>query len=213
MFQRSLTLTLSLLLITFAFNISANAQIEKVILHLDAFLCDNLCTKNIESALKLQASETEDTEFDVAIDSKKRQAVLFPNPKKRLDLYDIRKELRNAEHAPWKIEVTVTGEVVDLSKVYSGGHTHPRKALKITETGQQFILKEGEELDKLLAAGHKKVTISGEVPTFLERYQPLLVIKAFNKAKEKKGANPCNPCNPCQGKKAENPCNPCRGKK
>ena len=204
MFKRSLTITMSVLLITFAFNLSANAQIEKVTLHLDAFLCDGFCANNIESALKLQASENEDTEFDMEVDYTKGQATLFPSPKKRLDLYDIRKELRNAEHAPWKIEVTATGEVVDITKVYSGGHTHPRKALKIKETGQQFILKEGEELDKLLNAGHEKVTIEGKVPSFLERYQPLLVIKAFKAAKEHnevaKG-KAVNPCNPCSGQK------------
>ena len=121
----------------------------------------------------------------MAIDYKKRQAVLFPNPDKRLDLYDIRKELANAEHAPWKIEVTVTGEVVDYTKVYSGGHSHPRKAVKVKETGQQFILKEGEHLDKLLKAGHKNVKISGEVPAFLERSLPLLVIREFKAAPEK----------------------------
>ena len=182
MFQRGLTLTLSLLLITFALHLSADAQVEKVTLHLDAWLCDNVCTNSIKSILKFYDSEIEDMDLDY----KKRQVTIFPNPKKRLDLYDIRKELRNAEHAPWKIEVTVTGVVVDLSKVYSGGHTHPRKALKIKETGEQFILKEGEQLDKLLNAGHKKVTISGEVPTFTEKYLPLLVIKAFSEAKEKK---------------------------
>ena len=191
MFRKSLTFTLSLLLITSVFTISANAQIEKVVLHLDAFLCDSTCANSINLAMKYYKAEIKDLD----INYEKRQATIIPNPKKRLDLYDIRKELRNAEHAPWKIEVTITGEVVDINKVYSGGHSHSRKALKIKGTNQQFILKEGKELDELLKAGHKKVTISGEIPAFTEKYLPLLVIKAFKEAKEKKGANPCNPCN------------------
>ncbi len=182
MFQRSLILTLSLLLITFALNIPANAQIEKVTLHLDAFLCGNVCTTQIQSVMKAYGKDIKDLD----IDYKNGQATIFPNPKKVLDLYELRRELQNAGHAPWKIEITVTGEVTDYTKVYSGGHNHPRKALKVKETGQQFILKEGKQLDKLLNAGHKKVTISGEVPALLEKGLALVAIKAFKEAKEQK---------------------------
>ena len=182
MFQRSLMLTMSLLLMTFAFHTVADAQIEKVTFHVDAFLCGNVCTTQIQSVMKAYGKDIEDLD----IDYKNGQATIFPKPKKVLDLYELRRELRNAEHAPWKIEITVTGEVTDYTKVYSGGHTHPRKALKVLETGQQFILKEGKQLDKLLEAGHKKVTISGEVPALLEKGLALLVIKAFKEAKEQK---------------------------
>ncbi len=182
MFQRSLILTMSLLLITFAFHTVADAQIEKVTFHVDAFLCGNVCTTQIQSVMKAYGKDIEDLD----IDYKNGQVTIFPKPKKVLDLYELRRELRNAEHAPWKIEITVTGEVTDYTKVYSGGHTHPRKALKVKETGQQFILKEGKQLDKLLEAGHEKVTISGEVPALLEKGLALLVIKAFKEAKEQK---------------------------
>jgi hypothetical protein len=104
-----------------------------------------------------------------------------------LDLYDISKELRNVGRIPWKIEITVTGEVVDYTQVYSGGHFHPRKALKVRETDQQFLLIEGEQLDKLLAfvkEGHEKVTVFGVVPAFNEKYLPAFLIQAFREAKK-----------------------------
>ena len=183
MFKRGLTIAMSLWLTAFAFYTPAEAQIEKVRLHLDAFLCGNVCANEVRSVTNFYKEEIE----DVNINHKKHQVTLFPNPEKRLDLYDIRKELRNAGRIPWKIEVTVTGEVVDYTKTYSGGHLHPRRALKVKETGQQFLLIEGEQLDKLLVfvkEGHEKVTISGEIPAFDEKYLPVLVIKAFKATKK-----------------------------
>ena len=184
MFQRGLTLTLSLLLITFALHLSADAQIEKVTLHLDAFLCGNVCVNVIDRTLKVYDEAIE----GLIIDSKTGTATIFPNPKEVLDLYDIRQELRNAERAPWKIEVIATGDVVDHQKTYSGGEIRPRKALKIKETDQRFILLEGKQRDMLLDSvkAGEKVTIFGEIPVFNEKSLPVLVIKEFRVAKAKK---------------------------
>ena len=186
MFKSGLTIAISSLLMVFVFNTWADAQIEKVTLHLDAFLCDNACANNIQSVMNVHKDEIK----DVTIDYQKRQVTLIPNPEKLLDLYDIRQDLQNAGHLPWKIEVTVTGEVVDYTKTYPKGHLHSRKALKVVETDQQFSLIEGELLDKLLdfvKAGGEKVTVSGEIPAFGEKQVALLVIKAFKEAKKEKG--------------------------
>jgi len=188
MFKRSLTLTLSLLLFTVAFHISADAQIEKAALHLDAFLCGNVCVNDISKALKVFTEEIK----EMNIDPKTRTVTITPEAKKSLDLYDIRQELQNAGRIPWKIEITVTGEVVDYTKTYSGGHSHPRKALQVKETGQQFLLIEGEQRDGLLdfvKAGHEKVTISGEIPAFDEKHLPVLLIKVFKAAKAESKAD------------------------
>ena len=40
MFKRSLTIAMSLLLFTFAFYTAADAQVQKVTFHVDAFLCN-----------------------------------------------------------------------------------------------------------------------------------------------------------------------------
>ena len=90
--KKSLTLAMSLLLTAFVFHTPADAQIEKVTLHLDAFLCGNECANDVQSVMRVYKEEIEDFNMD----HKKRQVTLFPNPQKRLDLYDIRKELRNA---------------------------------------------------------------------------------------------------------------------
>lgn len=185
MFKRGLTTAMSLLFMVFAFSTLADAQIEQVTLYLNAFLCGNECANDIQSALKVHTETIE----DVKMDHKKHQVTLFPNPKKPLDLYDIRQDLQNAGRIPWKIEITVTGEVVDYTKTYPKAHLHHRKALKVKETGQQFNLIEGEQLDKLqdfVKAGHNLVTISGEVPAFGEKQVALLVIKAFKEAKKEK---------------------------
>jgi hypothetical protein len=182
MLKRGLTTAMSLLLMVFTFNTLAEAQIEKVTLYLDAFLCGVECARDVQSALKIY-KEIEDLE----IDHKTHQVTLFPNPKKPLDLFDIRQELQNAGRVPWKIEITVTGEVVDYTKTFPKAHLHHRKALKVKETGQQFNLIEGEQLDKLqefVKAGHNLVTISGEIPAFGEKQVALLVIQAFKEAKK-----------------------------
>ena len=183
MFGRSLTTVMSLLLITFAFHTPADAQIEKATLHLDAFLCGNVCVNVIGKTLKVYDEAIE----DLSIDAKTGTATIFPNPKEVLDLYEIRKELRNAERAPWKIEIIATGVVVDYTKVYSGGEARPRKALKVNQTGQRFILLEGKQRDMLLDSvkAGQKVTIFGEIPVFNEKSLPVLVIKEFKKATEK----------------------------
>ena len=184
MFKKRVAIALSLWLTAFVFNTRSDAQIEKVTMSLDAFLCGNECANDIQSALKVR-TEIE----DLKIDHKKHQVTLFPNPKKPLDLYDIRQDLQNAGRIPWKIEVTVTGEVVDYTKVYPKEHLHSRKALKVKETDQQFILIEGEQLDELIdfvKAGHGQVTLSGEIPAFDEKHLPVLVIKAFKEAKKEK---------------------------
>ena len=48
MFKRSLTLAMSLLLMVFAFNTLADAQIEKVTMYLEGFLCGNECANDIQ---------------------------------------------------------------------------------------------------------------------------------------------------------------------
>lgn len=207
MLKRSLNIAVSLLLITLTFHPVADAEIGYVRLHLNAFLCGSHCVNEISHALKAFNDEFQTTN----IDRENRSVTILPKPKTYFHLYDIRQELQNAGRPPWKIEVVVTGEVVDYNKTYSGGHSHPRKAVKVT-TGKRkesqllFILMEDDERDKLLdfvAAGHKEVRIAGEIPVFEEKNLPVLIVKNFVDAKaEKKKANKgVNPCNPCSGKK------------
>jgi len=180
MYRQILTATFSLLLIATA----SFAQIEKATLHLDAFLCGNTCVNVINHTLSVYDEEIE----DFSIDKKTRTVTVFPNPKTTLDLYEIRKELRNAQRTPWKIEIVATGVVVDYQKIYSGGEVRPRKALKIKETGQRFILLEGKGRDMLLDAvkAGQRVTIFGEIPAFNEKNLPVLVIKDFVVQNEKR---------------------------
>jgi len=151
---------------------------------LDAFLCGNICVNAIGKALRPFDEEIEDK----SIDPKTHTLTIYPSGKKPLDLYEIRQELRNAERIPWKIEIIVTGKVIDYQKIYSGGEMRPRKALKIEATDQQFILIEGTQRDMLLEAvtERQEVTIFGEIPAFNEKSRPVLVIKDFKVVKEKK---------------------------
>ena len=184
MSKRSLTLAMALLFMAVVFHMPAAAQIDKVTMHLDAFLCDSVCVNVIGRALTTFSAEIEDQ----SIDYKTKTLTIFPNPEKSLDVYDIRQELGNAERPPWRIEIVLTGEVVDYTKTYSGGMVRPRKALKVKKTGQRFILKEGKQRDMLLDAvkAGREVTVFGEIPAFIEKNLPLLVIKEFTVAKEKK---------------------------
>ena len=72
----------------------------------------------------------------------------------------------------------------DFFKVYSGGELHARSTIRIEETGERFILKEGVQLDKIRNLGNEKVTVTGVVPAFIEKYLPLLVITEVRVANE-----------------------------
>lgn len=179
-FRKNLITAMSLLLITFALHTPVNAEIKEATLHVRTFYCGNECAWKIKSIMDFYDDEI----ADININREERKVTVFPTHKKPLDLYELRKELRNAGYAPWKIEVVVTGEVTDFFKVYSGGELHARSTIRIEETGERFILKEGVQLDKIRNLGNEKVTVTGVVPAFIEKYLPLLVITEVRVANE-----------------------------
>ena len=111
MFKSHFTIAMSLLLITFALHTPANAEIKEATLYVSTFFCGNECVWKIKSIMNFYDEEI----ADININREERKVTVFPTHKKPLDLYELRKELRNAGYAPWKIEVVVTGEVTDTT--------------------------------------------------------------------------------------------------
>ena len=112
--------------------------------------------------------------------------VIYPNANQPFDLYEIRKELWNAEQPPKKINLIVTGVITDYAKVYSGGVVHPRKVLRIKETGQRFVLNEGKQLENLLDSvkAGQPITVVGRIVGFSEKHLPVLMIEDFAESTE-----------------------------
>jgi len=171
-----LALTLNLLLITLALHAPANAQVEKATFHLDAFFCGNECAW----AVKRVMSAHDELIAHVDVDKNEKAAFVYPDARVSFDLYQLQKELRNAEQAPKRISVIVTGEVTDYAKVYSGAVLTPQKVLRIKETGQRFVLF-GKHLSNLLDAVETggSVTVSGTIVGFREKHLPVLVVEDF----------------------------------
>ncbi|MCZ6679735.1 MAG: hypothetical protein O7E52_21095 [Candidatus Poribacteria bacterium] len=199
MFTRSLTLTLSLLVMTLALNTLASAQIEQVTLQMDSF-CGNECFRHVKKIITFYEKHQSQHPYhvrhvdgmDVLIDRKHQKVVLFPAATARVDLYDLRQELRNARRGAQrgrgtqpnlqKIEVVVRGSVANYIKTYSGGVLHPQVVLRVEGTDQRFLLRRGKQLDALLAlvaADNEPVRISGKVLAFQEKYLPVLKIYGF----------------------------------
>ena len=173
---------LSTLLIIFALHTNAFAQVEKVTFHLDNFYCGYECVNTVNHVLKVYNEEI----AYFKIDAKAQTVVIYPNANQPFDLYEIRKELRNAEQPPKKINLIVTGEITDYAKVYSGGVVHPRKVLRIKETGQRFVLNEGKQLENLLDSvkAGQPITVVGRIVGFSEKHLPVLMIEDFAESTE-----------------------------
>lgn len=179
---RNFSQIFSMLLVVFALHTNAFAQVEKATFHLDNFVCGAECVSTVNHVLKVYDEDI--TYFEV--DAKAKTAVIYPDANQPFDLYEIRKELRNAEQAPKKIDLIVTGEIADYAKVYSGGVVHPRKVLRVKETGQRFVLNEGKHLETLLdsAKAGQPVTVVGRIAGFSEKHLPVLTIDGFTATAE-----------------------------
>lgn len=165
--------------VMFASALSGRAQIVRVDIALDGFLCNNDCRVAIEHALEPFGDALE----DVDISFETRSVTLIPNEDALVGLWDIRKELQNSGRAPRTIAILATGSIGEYVVSLDKSHLHTRKTLQVGGGDARFVLSEGEELDALLAyirnEGMEDVAVYGKVVSFIAKRLPVLVVHGF----------------------------------
>ena len=179
--RKTAVTVLSGLLLGALVSTAARAQVKRLDMQLDGF-CTVECRNDIRHALYPFQDEYE----ELTITPEKHRVTFVPKSNARVQLWDIIRQLRNAERIPVRTTVLAAGHIEDyLVSLAPRERLFMRKVLFVAENGLRFMLNERDGFAEAVAAsasGTKPVTVFGEVIAWDEYHLPILVVKAVKAA-------------------------------
>lgn len=162
---------------------TAGAQIRQITMVLDGF-CTTECRRDIEHALYPFAEDMESLDVDYATS----RVTIVPKEDARVQLWDIVRELQNADRVPVRTTVLMDASVEDYAIALAPrARVFIRKVLSVPSHASRFVMSRTGELDATVAAaaiGSGTVSVFGEVPAFDTKSLPILIVRKVKAAGE-----------------------------
>ncbi len=181
LFRNRLAQALSAAAVAVAFVPLGNAAVQRVDMQLDGF-CTVECRFDIEHAL--YPFEDEYETLDVS--AEKQRVTFVPKEDTRVQLWDVIRQLKNAERIPLRTTILASGMVEDYTvSLNPRGRVFTRKALFDPDTGIRFLLNSGgafADVLSLSAGGSEAVAVFGEVVAWDKYHLPILVVDTVKSA-------------------------------
>jgi hypothetical protein len=160
---------------------AAGAQIRQITMVLDGY-CTVECKRDIEHALSPFAEEMESLD----IDYETSQVTFVPKEDARVQLWDIVRQLRNADRPPVRTMVLMDASVEDYSVVLAPrSRIYTRKALWTQSHGLRFVMSRTGALDETVnvaAQSNGEVSVFGEVVAFDTKTLPIFIVRKVKPA-------------------------------
>ena len=162
---------------------SAAARIHSVTMVLDGF-CTVGCRRDIEHALHPFTDEME----SLNVDYETSQVTFVPKEDARVQLWDIVRQLRNAERPPIRTLVLMDARVEDYSVALAPrARMYTRKALWSESHGARFVMSRTGALEETVdaaAQGNGEVSVFGEVVAYDTKTLPIFIVRKVKAAGE-----------------------------
>ena len=162
LFRNRLAQALSAVAVAVAFVPVADAAVQRVDMQLDG-LCTVECRFDIEHALYPFKDEYETLD----VSAEKQRITFVPKDDTRVQLWDLIRQLKNAERIPLRTTILASGLVENCTVSLSPrGRVFTRKSLFDPDTGLRFLLNNGgafADVLSLSAGGSEPVAVFGEV--------------------------------------------------
>jgi hypothetical protein len=146
--------------------------------------CTTECRRDIEHALYPFEEEMESLDVDYATS----RVTIVPKEDARVQLWDIVRELRNADRIPVRTTVLMDAHVEDYAVALAPrARVFTRKALWTPSHGSRFVMSRTGELEATVSAaamGGGKVSVFGEVPAFDTKALPIFIVRRVKAAGE-----------------------------